>query len=215
MDTAREARDYDAMDHSEVNRRFVDDLLAEWSPDEPSPASLLDVGAGTALIPIELACRGRPVRITAIDLAQEMLKLGRRHVAAAGLDAVIKLECVDAKSLPYRDATFDAVISNSIVHHIPEPDAVVAEMLRVLKPNGLLFLRDLLRPATTDEVERLVLTYAGDDNSHQQQLFPQSLHAALPVFEIRELIVAAGLGDAGVRQTSDRHWTVCTRKPNA
>ncbi|REJ95019.1 MAG: class I SAM-dependent methyltransferase [Planctomycetota bacterium] len=211
MDTAEEAKDYDAMDHSAVNRKFVDELLAEWSPNRSCRSRILDVGTGTAQIPIELARQQPALQITAIDLAEEMLKLGERNVASAGLGGVIMLERIDAKSMPYDDAAFDVVMSNSIVHHIPEPWTVFREMLRVLKPGGLLFVRDLLRPESTEEIERLVKTYAGDENAHQQQLFRQSFHAALTVEEMRELIGAAGLRRESVQQTSDRHWTVCAR----
>jgi ubiquinone/menaquinone biosynthesis C-methylase UbiE len=223
MDTAEEAADYDAMDHSTVNRAFVDEFLSAWSAlcdahpagvaAKPSnPVRMLDVGTGTALIPIELARRDFPCRITAIDLAAEMLKLARQNVARAGLEHVIVPALIDAKGLPYADAAFDAVISNSIVHHIPQPRDTLAEMWRVLRPGGVLFVRDLLRPATDAEVEHLVAAYAGNESPRQQQLFRQSLHAALSVAEIGELLSDLGLPATWVRQSSDRHWTIAGRR---
>jgi SAM-dependent methyltransferase len=88
------------------------------------------------------------------------------------------LERCDAKSLPYADHSFAAVISNSIVHHIPQPERVLAEMLRVLQLGGSLFVRDLMRPADEATVQHLVATYAGDANAYQQQMFADSLRAA-------------------------------------
>ncbi len=209
-------------------KRLVRDPLnvsgqtSQSSPSPPTPLPrgggeggvgmrVLAVGTGTALIPIELIRRGVPCRITAIDLAGEMLTLARRNVAAAGWSEDITLELVDAKGLPYADAEFDAVMSNSIVHHIPRPLGTLAEMRRVLKPGGLLFVRDLLRPESSAEVERIVDTYAGDENAHQRQLFRQSLHAALTVDEVRDLLRQLSLPEGWVRQTSDRHWTVWGR----
>lgn len=228
MDTAEEAADYNAMDHSTVNRSFVDEFLLEWNnqPDAHPGGDaakrganergrtfeVLDVGTGTALIPIELAQRDFVCHITAIDLAGEMLKLARRNVAVAGLEQVITPELVDAKGLPYPEGAFDAVISNSIVHHIPEPQTTLTEMLRVLRPGGLLFVRDLLRPATDSEVEHLVTAYAGNESPRQQQLFRQSLHAALTVAEMGALLGRLGLPAAWVRQSSDRHWTIVGRR---
>jgi SAM-dependent methyltransferase len=222
MDTAEEVADYDAMDHATVNRVFVDDFLAAWGGgSDPHPGGgaakhselgrVLDVGTGTALIPIELGRRGVACRVTAIDLAAEMLKLARQNVAAAGLSEVIALELVDAKGLPYGDATFDAVMSNSIVHHIPQPRGTLAEMRRVVKRGGLLFVRDLLRPESSEEVERIVEMYAGRENAHQRQLFRQSLHAALTVDEVRGLLRELSLPEGWARQTSDRHWTLWGR----
>ncbi len=203
MDSAEEARDYDAMDHSHVNQVFVSDFLASWNGEGP----LLDVGTGTAQIPIELCRHDSKGRIVAIDLAEHMLKVGRENVRKAGFSDRIRLERQDAKHLPYPDRSFAAVISNSIVHHIPEPGKVLAEMVRVTRPGGLLFIRDLLRPPSDEIVRRLVSTYAGDSNSHQQKMFEESLGAALSLEEIRALVSALNFDPATVQQTTDRHWT--------
>lgn len=215
MDSATEAVDYDSMDHSEVNRRFVDHLLECRTPAEGTeldPVRVLDVGTGTALIPLELCARDLPTQVTAIDLAAHMLQLGQRNVIRAGLQSQIKLEQVDAKQLPYADGAFDWVISNSIVHHIPDPQLVVREMARVLKPGGLLFVRDLLRPNDLPTLKHLVATYAGDANAHQQQMFDDSLHAALTLEEVQSLLTAIELPPGWVTQTTDRHWTICGRR---
>ena len=212
MDTPEEARDYDAMDHAEVNARFCDDLLAL------GPVRLvLDVGTGTAQIPVALCARAPEAQIVAIDLAEHMLALGRENVARAGLTARIRLERLDAKALPYEDGAFETVVSNSIVHHIPSPEAVLREMWRVTAPGGRLFVRDLHRPGTEPEVDRLVSLYGGVRPSaeelvasfdHQLSLFRSSLHAALTVDEVREVIAPLGIAASAVTMTSDRHWTL-------
>lgn len=228
MDTPEEAADYDAMDHAEVNRLFIDDFLtalksahiSRSAPTTTQDAStrlplcaetsleVLDAGTGTAQIPIELCRRFEACFVTAVDLAAEMLKIAARNVEAAGMSERIRLELVDAKRLPYDDGRFDAVVSNSIVHHIPEPRHVAAEMVRVLRPGGVLFVRDLLRPPDKQTLDRLVATYAGDANTHQQQMFRDSLHAALTLEEIRGLLADLDLHADAAAQTSDRHWTV-------
>ncbi len=216
MDTAAEAADYDSMDHSSVNRLFVDDLLsaanaagfAERLASGTDRLRVLDVGTGTAQIPIEFCQRPVNVDMVAIDLAAEMLLLAEQNIRDAGLHGSIVLEHVDAKKLPFGDGEFDWVISNSIVHHIPEPITCLREMQRVLKPGGLLFVRDLLRPNSSDQVESLVQTYASNDNDEQRQLFRQSLHAALTPTEMGVLMESLGWPANAVEQTSDRHWTV-------
>ncbi len=216
MDTAAEAADYDSMDHSSVNRLFVEDLLSaanaagftERLASGTDRLRVLDVGTGTAQIPIEFCQRPVNVDMVAIDLAAEMLLLAEQNIRDAGLHGSIVLEHVDAKKLPFGDGEFDWVISNSIVHHIPEPITCLREMQRVLKPGGLLFVRDLLRPNSSDQVESLVQTYASNDNDEQRQLFRQSLHAALTPTEIGALMESLGWPANAVEQTSDRHWTV-------
>jgi ubiquinone/menaquinone biosynthesis C-methylase UbiE len=208
MDTAEEARDYDAMDHAAVNRRFVADFLAVW--DEQGP--VLDAGTGTAQIPVVL-CQSHPrATIVGIDAAEQMLAVARQNIHRAGFQDRIRVELVDAKGMPFADGSFGAVISNSIVHHIPGPAAVVAEMVRVVRSGGWLFVRDLLRPPDDAMVRRLVQEYAGNATAHQQKLFDDSLRAALTLEEVRLLITPLGFRPGSVQQTSDRHWTWTARK---
>ncbi|REK15594.1 MAG: methyltransferase domain-containing protein [Planctomycetota bacterium] len=208
MDSAAEARDYDAMDHGEVNRRFAADFLAALSTAGLGPeVEVLDLGTGTAQIPIELCRQDGSVRVVAIDLADEMLQLAAANVERAGYSERIRLQAVDAKRLPFDDGCFAAVMSNSIVHHIPEPRGALTEAVRVARPGGLLFLRDLSRPADDAQVARLVETYAGDCNAQQRKLFDDSLRAALTVGEIRALAAELGFDPGTVAPTSDRHWT--------
>lgn len=203
MDSADEARDYDAMDHAQVNRAFVTDFLAVW----PRDGLVLDVGTGTAQIPIELCRRHASVRVVGIDLAEHMLQVGNENVRRAGLAERIHLERIDAKTLPFADGAFQAVMSNSIVHHIPGPLAVLTEMVRLTAPGGAIFVRDLLRPADDAAVRAIVAAYAGDANVHQRQMFEDSLRAALSLAEIRDLVRELGFAADSVQQTTDRHWT--------
>lgn len=232
MDTADDAREYDAMDHAAVNAVFVDDLLAamsDWSqggwgradhrkaavPSSPQQRGLqiLDLGAGTAQIPIELARRAPDVHITAVDAAASMLALARMNIDAARLDDRIQFTLADAKRLPFASASFLVVISNSIVHHLPEPRAAIAEAIRVTAPGGLLFHRDLARPSDEPALQILVSTYAAESTPYQRNLFADSLRAALTVEEMADLVASFGFSRGTVRMTSDRHWTwIATKK---
>jgi ubiquinone/menaquinone biosynthesis C-methylase UbiE len=209
MDSAAEARDYDAMGHRQVNEVFVHDLLLFWAGGQ----SVLDVGTGTAQIPIALCERAPAVQILAIDAAQHMIALGRENVRRAGLAGRIRLECGDAKHLQVADSSFNAVISNSIVHHIPKPESVLAEMVRVVRRGGALFVRDLYRPASEAVLRQLVDQYAADANEHQRRMFAESLHAALTVDEMRDLVATLGFAPETVQATSDRHWTWAAVRP--
>jgi len=203
MDSAEEACDYDAMDHQAVNCVFVADFLACWNGRNP----ILDVGTGTAQIPIELGRQSPHAEVVGIDLAAHMLVLAEENIRRAGLADRLRVERCDAKHIPFAAGEFAAVISNSIIHHIPEPVSVMAEIVRVLCPGGSLFVRDLLRPADAATLEYIVRTYAGDANEHQRRMFTESLHAALTLEEVRSLVAGIGFDPQQVTQTSDRHWT--------
>lgn len=225
MDGPEEALAYDRMDHSEVNRLFVEHLAAFWEAHAPQVLSLckrpnplddsrlLDVGCGTGLIPIEAAKALPGLKITGVDLAEAMLVLGRDHVRGADLADQIELVHCDAKKLPFPDESFFAVISNSIIHHIPGPLDCLEEMVRVCKKGGTLFVRDLFRPESIGELDRLVSLHAAGADAEQKGLFAASLHAALTLAEIRKGVAQLGFDPATVRQTSDRHWTWAALKP--
>ena len=209
MDTYEEARDYDSMDHQAVNKLFVDDLLAVGNIGN----DILDVGTGTAQIPVELCRQSEDCRIIAIDMAVHMLDLARFNIEVDGFTQRIFLQQIDAKDMQFESEMFDCVMSNSIIHHIPEPLAVLAESMRVTRPRGLLFFRDLLRPESGEEVAHLVSTYAGDENEHQRQMFDDSLRAALSLSEVRAMVSSLGFEAETVQATSDRHWTWIAIKP--
>ena len=224
MDSEEDAREYNRMDHSEVNARFVDQLLdfmsangkrmrtdddplVEDNDDPDVVAGVLDVGTGTALIPIELCRRSDSIRVMAIDLAVSMLELAIRNIDIAGMRNQIQLDQVDAKDSGFEDGMFDAVISNSIIHHIPKPHLTVGEMIRTTRKGGVIFVRDLMRPESSEIVDSLVETYAGQESDYSKRLFGESLHASLSLQEMKELVASFDCDPESVTATSDRHWT--------
>ncbi|KOP26105.1 methyltransferase [Hapalosiphon sp. MRB220] len=204
MDSAEEAIEYDAMDFTEVNSAFAQEAIALGSSEE---TVVLDAGTGTARIPI-LMCQMRPNwQVVAVDLAASMLEIASSHVQEAGLQNQIRLELVDVKHMPYADGQFDMVVSNSLVHHLPNPLSLFRELKRVLKPNGGIFIRDLFRPQDEATMNALVDSIGTEYNEHQKKLFRDSLHAALTINEVKDLLSEVGLQAVEVYQSSDRHWT--------
>jgi ubiquinone/menaquinone biosynthesis C-methylase UbiE len=211
MDTPEGARDYDAMDHATVNARFVAEFLDAHGPCRGG--ELLDVGTGPARIPIALCRADRSARVLGIDLAEAMLERARSNVAEAGLSDRIRCVRADAQGLLYPNGHFEAVLSNSIIHHLADPAPALAEMARVVAPGGTLFVRDLARPDDLEMLARLVTTYAGDEAPAARALFEASLHAALTLREVRDVVRTLVRSDADVVMTSDRHWTWSWHRP--
>jgi ubiquinone/menaquinone biosynthesis C-methylase UbiE len=226
MDTAQEADDYDMMDHAAVNDSFCEDFLAFCRQVTPGKTSggaalrVLDVGTGTARIPIRLCTLAPNAAVEGVDLSEAMLAIARTNVDRAKLDGRVTLRLADAKNLGGQERAFDAVICNTIVHHIPEPGAALAEMWRVTAPGGVLFVRDLVRPESKERLDELVALHAGSPASpsatavasfeRQRALFAASLEASLTVDELRALVAPLGIPPAAVGTTSDRHWTLAT-----
>jgi hypothetical protein len=104
-------------------------------------------------------------------------------------------------------------MSNSLVHHLPSCESFFAEALRVLRPGGLLLVRDLCRPESDAEVEQFVALYTDGETEYSKQLFRQSLHAALTLSELQQIVEPLGIPGDAVQMSSDRHWTLTHRKP--
>jgi ubiquinone/menaquinone biosynthesis C-methylase UbiE len=203
MDSWEEAFEYDSMDHSEVNRAFVSDLLVEGDIE----GEILDLGTGTAQIPIELCQQCETCYVMAVDLSVHMLEQARYNIEIAGEIERIQLDLVDVKDLPHGSDRFAAVISNGTLHHIADVGVVVAQAARVAAPGGLIFFRDLLRPDSEQSVRQLVERYAAQEGERPRRMFENSLRAALCLDEIRDLVTAEGFDAETVQATSDRHWT--------
>ena len=204
MDTWVETTAYDAMDFVGVNTAFAEDAIAL----DPHAVKILDAGTGTARIPI-LMCQRRPQYLfTAVDLAKSMLTVGQQNVEAAGLAQRIRLEQVDSKRMAYPNLEFDMLISNSLVHHLPDPASFFGEVKRLVKPGGAILIRDLIRPESDELVNSLVDSLDADYDLKQQQLFRESLQAGLTLAEVQTAIDLVGLEDVKLTQSSELHWSI-------
>jgi ubiquinone/menaquinone biosynthesis C-methylase UbiE len=203
MDTPEEASAYDAMDHRAVNEAFVDRLLSLGARGR-----MLDLGTVPGHIPIRVCARCEAGTVIGIDLAQSMLAHAEEHRRASGHDDRLEFRVGDAKALEFPDGSFDVVFSNTTLHHIADPRPVLREARRVLRPGGVLLLRDLYRPPTTQRVDELVALHAGPASSEQRALFRASLCAALTPGELRVLADQSGLSDAVLVIDTDRHMSL-------
>ncbi len=208
---------YDQMAHTAVNQLFVDDVLKAWNhrpnriiydlvgPDMPT-IEVVDLGTGTAQIPILLCQCDEDVRCVGIDGSPAMLDVAMQNIDIAGLRERITLRLECANALPSL-GRFDIVMSNSLVHHLHRPDELFASIRGLMAQSALVFFRDLARPETSEQLETLVSQYAGDELAEAQRMFRESLHAAFTVEEIRDFVERNGFDPSGVEMTSDRHWT--------
>jgi len=206
MEGVAEAEEYDAMDFSEADGRFADAAIALLG--ERTMGRILDVGTGTAKIPLLMLKRRPELSFVAVDASDGMLHVALRNIIAAGFVDQFTLAPMDAKALPVSDGLFDMVLCNSVVHHVPDPSTIFGEIARVARPGGAVLVRDLIRPPTQADAWAIVDRVAAGDSPRQRQLFFDSLCAALTLDEVRAFARGAGLTDVTVEQVSDRHWSV-------
>jgi ubiquinone/menaquinone biosynthesis C-methylase UbiE len=118
----------------------------------PSNARVLEVGCGTGVLTRRLARWPGVGSVVGVDPAPSLLRRARE--LAAGLAGVDFREA-DGRALPFGDATFDVVVYDSALCHIPQPDLALAEASRVLRPGGRLAAFDGDYATTTVAVAEL------------------------------------------------------------
>ena len=158
--------------------KWVFDTLAKL----PGNARILELGCGHALLWKENVNRiPAEWNITLSDLSSGMLDAAWRNLVVTG--RAFKFEEIDAQSIPYGDETFDAVVANHMLYHVPDRPKAIAEIKRVLKPSGRLIattigyghlkeLNEWLRRASGGKaVEPMPISFTLENGAEQLQPF--------------------------------------------
>jgi len=163
-----ERRRRSSRDFFNLHARSWDALVQELLPTEDyvpkllsnlsACGTLVEVGAGTGRLLSELARFAE--KLVAVDQSDRMLQQARSSAEAAGLKDV-SYRLGEMSHLPLQDAEADALIACMVLHHAPQPQAVLAEFGRVLKPGGRLLLADLVRHEQEWVRERLLDLWLG------------------------------------------------------
>ncbi len=151
----------------------------------------------------------------ALDLSEAMLEQAAANIATAGLSDRIQCHHGDAKSLlnAFGDGSFEGVVSNTIIHHIPDPEPVLAEMARLVAPGGTLWCATWRGRLHTMRSSAWPIFMPLRRPRRPGRCLKRRWPRRLTLDEIREILRSLG-HDAGlVSMTSDRHWTWCWRRP--
>jgi ubiquinone/menaquinone biosynthesis C-methylase UbiE len=135
---AAEVEKYCGMPYAEVLRRALD--AAAVAPGD----RVLDVGTGTGALALAVAGNTSAGRIVAIDPTRAMLEQARENAARADLAERVSLCCGSAEAFPFRDSSFDVVLTSMAMHHT-DVRRTLGEMARVLRPGGRLAIADVSR----------------------------------------------------------------------
>lgn len=141
------ASTYDRLNHQmswNIDKAWRTKALNAIAPYKPK--EILDVATGTGDFAIEAAIRLKPRSITATDISEGMMDVGKRKVEEKGLDGVISFKKEDCMGLSFGDNTFDAVTAAFGIRNFPSLDKGLREMGRVLKPGGHLCIAELTTP---------------------------------------------------------------------
>ena len=206
MDERVQARAYAGADFDEPNSQFVERFERHIGlPSGP----VLDIGCGPGDIPLRLVRRFPELEVHGLDGAEAMLALARdalaREPALAGRLRFIAGR-VPEVALPH--AGYAAVISNSLLHHLHQPDALWQMVRRVAAPGAGVMVMDLFRPADREAAAEIVHAYAANEPEVLRRDFFNSLLAAFTPDEVAAQLQRAGLVRLRVETISDRHLLI-------
>ncbi len=204
MDDAAQALAYANADFATPHEAFVDRFVVRFGHVS---GICLDIGCGPADVVVRLARRCPHLVIDGIDGAEAMLALGRERIARERMQNRVRLYRAFLPGDPLPRTAVDVISSNSILHHLHEPQALWTTVRKAARPGTKVFIMDLMRPASATLVDHFVEHYCGNEPAILKHDFGASLHAAFTVSEVRDQLQAAGLA-LDVEAVSDRHLVV-------
>jgi ubiquinone/menaquinone biosynthesis C-methylase UbiE len=123
--------------HPGITRVRLREILAPRTGER-----MLEIGPGTGYYAVPAAGWIAPGQLDVLDVQQEMLDHTMRVAAERGVDNIVPTRG-DARELPYQDGTFDAAYLVSVLGEVPDQEAALRELHRVLKPEGRLVVGEL------------------------------------------------------------------------
>ena len=212
MDDPAQALAYAQADFDASNSLFID-LFESRFPDWSRTGAILDLGCGPGDIAIRLARRFAGCEVHGLDGAPSMLALAR-DAAALAADVAGRVEFIEGlvPGAPLPRDSYDAVVSNSLLHHLHRPMVLWESAIALAKPGAPVLIMDLARPADAAGALDIVASYAANDPEVLRTDFHNSLLAAFEPDEVRAQLAQAGLPFA-VERVSDRHLAIWGRAP--
>jgi ubiquinone/menaquinone biosynthesis C-methylase UbiE len=205
MEDDEQARAYAESDFEEPHGNFIK-LFKEIFAGREIGGHVLDVGCGPADITIRFAKAYPGCIVHGVDGSEAMLHYGRKRLAEE-YDVEGRVELIQGivpgAKLPRKK--YDAIISNSILHHLENPQVLWKTIKLYAGSGAAVFIMDLKRPATIAEAQQLVETYAADEAEVHKRDFYNSFLAAFEAEEIRAQLKEANLDNLNVDEVSDRH----------
>jgi demethylmenaquinone methyltransferase/2-methoxy-6-polyprenyl-1,4-benzoquinol methylase len=196
---------YDFLNHflsANIDRHWRDVCVGEVRRRlRVSVPQILDIGCGTADLSL---CFSHIGPVVGCDFCQPMLKIGAQKVVRIAHCHSILLLGADALELPFADASFDVVVSAFVLRNLADMDRGFREMLRVLRPGGVMgvlefgmprlpVLRTLYRWYFLHVLPRLGRLISGVDGPYGY--LPNSVQAFPPAHELKRQAEQAGFVD--------------------
>ncbi|MCG3778131.1 MAG: 27-O-demethylrifamycin SV methyltransferase [Nitrospira sp.] len=205
MEGDAQVQAYAAADFSQENQGFVDRFCTCFPYF--SRGHVLDLGCGPGDIPIRFARAVPGSCVTGIDASAPMVQLAEEAVRQAGLSDRITFRCERFQAVVLGEPA-DAAISNSVLHHVPNPLQFWHKLRLAVKPGSPVLVMDLLRPESPEEAQAIVDLYASGAPEILRRDFYNSLLAAFTADEVAAQLAEMNLSRLMIDVPDDRHWIV-------
>lgn len=218
MEGLAQAQAYGAADFRATDQALVERLAELLGPAcQDQPLRIVDLGCGPGNISFRLVDRFPQAQVLGLDGAAAMLDLavqgleryphGRHRLTFRS--AVLPLAPGLVESLAGGvGAGFGVVVSNSLLHHLHEPQVLWRTVRQLALPGALVLMRDLRRPANRGAVRQLVQRHASGASELLQRDFSLSLQAAFTLAEVQAQLRQASLPHLEVKELDDRYLEV-------
>ena len=210
MDSEAQTLAYAAADFEEANRLFTEKFLQRF-PDLAAEGAMADLGCGPGDITLRMADFLPGWQITGLDAGRNMLKLAEARLKASEAAPRVRFRLSHLPDPGLPEHAWQAVISNSLLHHLPSPRVLWDSIARLGEPGAAVQVMDLLRPESEAAAQRLVDEYAAGEPEVLREDFYNSLRASYTTVEVSEQLLKAGLDRLKIETPSDRHWIVSGR----
>lgn len=198
---------YSNADFEETHQTVIE-KFAQIFPDDPPLQNVLDLGCGSGDVTVRFAHRFPNCNIDAVDGAEEMLKQAEILIKDEFLTERIMLHHQQLPNCTFEYESYDAIISNSLLHHLHEPQHLWSIIKQFAITETAIYVCDLYRPDTTQAASDLVDQYANKEPEVLRKDFYNSLLAAFTPDEVRTQIVNAELDSLNIDVVSDRHMLI-------
>jgi 2-polyprenyl-3-methyl-5-hydroxy-6-metoxy-1,4-benzoquinol methylase len=205
MDDPEQALAYAKADFAKENQGFVD-RFRQYFPDL-TEGHVLDLGCGPGDIPIRFVRALPDCRVMGVDASLAMIRIAEDAVWTAGLAERITFRCERVQTLELPDRP-DAAISNSLLHHLPNPLQFWFRLKQLVKPGSAVLVMDLVRPDSPEAAQAIVDQYASGESAILRRDFYNSLLAAFTEDEVAAQLAEMNLSRLLIDVPDDRHWIV-------
>lgn len=199
---------YSKADFMQSDQYFVQMIQSRIS--NQTPKKIIDLGCGPGNISFLLAITFPHAEVVAIDGSLTMIEMAE-EIHTNQYTSIKNLKFIKSKipisgSLINEMGNFDLIVSNSLLHHLHNPEVLWQDILKLAKNNAYLYLGDLVRPDSKQSALNLLDQYASDADEILKEDFYNSLLAAFSVDEVKiQLKQRPQLVKVKVNKVTDRH----------